>query len=118
MTFDYSNSEMLLEIAHREKLYLKLVAQLRKDFGLANIPVEIPDNVNSKVLPSLIREKVYYLILEKFDEYLHLLYVIDVPEKAFKHIHMTDVVEVAEQMTLLILKRELQKVWYKKKYTS
>lgn len=117
MTFDYPNSDVLLEAAHREQLFPKLVAQLRKDFGLANIPIEIPNSLDSKALSSLIHEKVYYLILEKFDEYLQLLYVIDVPEKAFKHIHMTDVVEVAEQMALLILRRELQKVWYKKKYT-
>lgn len=117
MTFDYPNSNVLLEAAHSEDLYSKLVVQLRKDFGLANIPIEIPDSLDSNELSSRIREKVYYLILEKFDEYLHLLYVIDVPEKVFKHIHMTDVVEVAEQMTLLILQRELQKVWYKKRYT-
>jgi len=49
-------------------------------------------------------------ILILFTVYLNLLYVIDVPEKAFKEIAITDAVDVAEQVSFLILKRELQKV--------
>ncbi len=117
MNFDFSNSEEILDAAKTENLYRKLVIQLRKDFGLANIEIQISNAQDSRGLQSLIREKIYYLILEKFDAYLHLLYIIDVPESAFKNIHLTDVVEVSEQMTFSILKRELQKVWFKKKYT-
>lgn len=117
MNFEYEDSVTLLDAACRGKLYPKLLIQLNKDFGLANVSLGIPENLDPKELPSLVREKVYHLLLEKFDEYLQLLYIIDIPERDLKHIHMTDVVEVAEQMTLLILRRELQKVWYKTRYT-
>ena len=56
-------------------------------------------------------------MMEHFSEYLNLLYVVDVPESQFKQIEITDAVEVADQMTFLILKREYQKVWYRNKYT-
>ncbi|MFS4493278.1 hypothetical protein [Maribacter sp. 2308TA10-17] len=113
---DFSNSVTLFQIAQKEQLYDKLVSQLQKDFALVNIDIDLFSDIKSDALKTILREKIYYLILEKFTEYLNLLYVIDVPEKAFKEIHMTDAVEVAEQVTFLVLKRELQKVWLKAKY--
>ena len=98
--------------------YTKLVAQLKKDFALANIDINIAsENIECATLKSILLEKIYYLLLERFTDYLNLLYVIDVPERAFKDVEVTDVVEVAEQVTFLILKRELQKVWLKSKYS-
>lgn len=117
MTLDFSDNNSLLENAQKEKLYEKLVFQLQKDFTLANIFIELPDVISPNQLKTVLHEKLYYLILEKFTDYLNLLYVIDVPEKSFKEIQMTDVVEIAEQVTLLVLKRELQKVWLKRQYS-
>ena len=68
-------------------------------------------------MKAVLLEKIYYLIMERFSEYLNLLYIVDVPEKAFKEIQVTDVVDVAEQVSFLILKREMQKVWLKTKYS-
>jgi len=118
MKIDFLNSTALLQNAQEGKLYTKLVIQLKKDFGLANIAVDLADDVNPKDLQTFLHEKIYYLILEKFTDYLNLLYIIDVPEKAFKQIQVTDVVEVAEQVSFLVLRRELQKVWLKEKYSS
>ena len=108
----------LLKHAQSEQLYDALLFQLQKDFKLASIAFHIPSTLSGKELKKLLHEKIYYLLLEKFDMYLNLLYIIDVPEKEFKHINMTDVVEVADQMTFLILQRELQKVWFKKKFST
>lgn len=115
---DFSDSSSLLVNAQNKELYKKLVDQLRKDFVLANISIELSDTISPSELKTVLHEKLYFLILEQFSKYLNLLYVIDVPEKAFKDIHMTDAVEVAEQVTFLVLKRELQKVWLKSKYSQ
>jgi hypothetical protein len=115
---NFSNSIALLEHANQKQLYQKLVQQLQKDFTLANIDITIDENLSPEGLKNLIHEKLYRLLLERFSEYLNLLYVVDVPEKAFKDIHMTDVVEVAEQVTFLVLKREFEKVFWKMRYTS
>jgi hypothetical protein len=117
MNSNFSNSISLLEKAQEEALYAKLVLQLKKDFALANVWMELPESVVPSKLKTLLHEKIYYLILERFTEYLNLLYVIDVPEKAFKEIHMTDAVEVAGQVTFLVLNREFQKVRLKAKYS-
>ncbi len=118
MNIDFPNSTVLLQNAQEGQLYTKLVVQLKKDFGLANIPIDLANNVSPNNLKTFLHEKIYYLILEKFTDYLNLMYVIDVPEKAFKQIQVTDVVEVAEQVSFLVLRRELQKVWLKDKYSS
>ena len=118
MILDFLNSLELLAASKNENLYEKLVEQLNKDFKLANVPVDFSKEFNPKELKTLLHEKVYYLILEKFTEYLNLLYVVDVSEKTVKQITSIDVVDVSEEITFLILKREYQKVWYKSKYAS
>ena len=118
MKIDFPNSTVLLQNAQEGQLYTKLVVQLKKDFGLANIPIDLANNVSPNNLRTFLQEKIYYLILEKFTDYLNLMYVIDVPERAFKQIELTDVVEVAEQVSFLVLRRELQKVWLKENYSS
>jgi len=112
-----ANSIALIQTAQKEQLYQKLVTQLQKDFTLANIDIELSADTESSQLKIILHEKIYYLLLEKFHEYLNLLYIIDVPEKAFREIHMTDAVEVAEQATFLVLNRELQKVQLKAKHS-
>lgn len=117
MVLKFSDTNHLLKTAEKNRLYPKLISQLQKDFGLANIHIDLEDNIRPEVLKSLLHEKLYVLILERFSEYLNLLYVVDVPERAFKEIQVTDVVEVAEQVSFLVLKRELQKVVLKAKYS-
>ena len=114
---NFSDSTSLLNHATEQVLYDKLVEQLIKDFALANIDIDLYAEIRPRSLREILHEKVYYLILEKFTEYLNLLYVIDVAEKEFKSIKVTDAVEVADQVTFLILKRELQKVQLKTKYS-
>ncbi|MEO1009691.1 MAG: hypothetical protein AAFX53_00200 [Bacteroidota bacterium] len=120
---DFTDSGALLDEAKRLDLYDALVVQLEKDFGLANIPTSFTveggrESLLPKALRAALHEKLYVLILEKFDRYLNLLYIIDVPEKAFKGIQITDAVEVAEQVCFLVLKREFQKVWYRENPSS
>jgi hypothetical protein len=118
MHSNFQNSTVLLKDAIKSRLYQKLVVQLDKDFGLANVPIDFQTEMAPEELRAILHEKIYYLIMERFADYLNLLYVVDVPEKAFKEIQVTDVVEVAEQVSFLILKRELQKVWLKERYGS
>lgn len=114
---NFLNSTELLLNAKKGELYPRLVAQLTKDFGLANIPIQMGIGILPADLITLLHEKIYHLMMERFSEYLNLLYIVDVPEKAFKEIQVTDVVEVAEQVSFLILRRELLKVWLKRKYS-
>lgn len=117
MDKNFKNIDELLQQTKKELLYRNLVEQIEKDFTRANIPFDLPSEVSPFDLKKLIHEKIYMLIMEKFNEYLNLLYIIDVPEKAFKEIEVTDAVEIAEHVSVLIFKREFQKVRLKAKYS-
>ena len=118
MKLEVVNSGELLHLAREQSLFQNIVRQLEKDFLLANVVWDTPKNIDSEQLIAALREKIYYLIMERFQVFLNVLYVIDVPEKEFHDLAITDAVAVADQMAFLILKREYQKVWFRNRYGS
>lgn len=102
--------EELLQEAVARGLYEPLVAQLQKDFGRANAALSIPADMPPEALGRLLHETVYLLLMERFSDYLNVLYVVDVPERSFKEIPLTDAVDIAFSVSYLILEREWQKV--------
>ena len=110
-----ANIDVLISQAEEEHLYFKLIEQTNKDFALANESIDIPLDIFPFELKNLVHEKVLKLIQFKFAEYLNLLYIIDVSEAEIKKLDGSDLVELAEQVTFLILKREWQKVWFRNK---
>lgn len=108
--------ETLISQAEEEHLYFKLVEQVNKDFALSNEPLDAPTTIFPFEFKNLVQEKIYKLILYKFAEYLNLLYIIDVPEEQIKKLDGSDLVELSEHVTFLVLKREWQKVWFRNKY--
>ncbi|WP_264565766.1 hypothetical protein [Flavobacterium sp. N3904] len=110
------NTDLLLQEAEKETLYVNLITQLNKDFNLANEAVDFPLSLSPNELKIQLHEKIYRLIQYKFAEYLNLLYIIDVSEEEIKKLDGSDLVILAEQVAFLILKREWQKVWFRNKY--
>ena len=109
-------SDLLLFEAQNENLYAKLLEQLNKDFNLANEPVDFPASTSPEELKVQLHEKVYRLIQYKFAEYLNLLYIIDVPESEVRNLDGSDLVELAKEVSFLILKREWMKVWFRNRF--
>lgn len=107
------NTDLLLSEAQKEALYVKLVEQINKDFTYANESMDFPITISPIDLKVQLHEKIYKLIQYKFAEYLNLLYIIDVSEAQIKQLDGSDLVDLAEQVTFLILKREWQKVWFR-----
>jgi hypothetical protein len=109
------NFNELITLANNENLYVKLVKQLNKDFLLANIDLNFNEDILPTSLKYILKDTVFKLMQEKFTEYLNVLYIIDVPEDKVKQLDGSDIVELSEQVTFLILQREWQKVWYRNK---
>jgi len=110
------NTDNLLSEAEKENLYLKLIEQINKDFNLANEPIDFPMSTLPEELKIQLHEKIFRLIQYKFAEYLNLLYIIDVSENEIKKLDGSDLVNLAEDVAFLILKREWQKVWFRNKF--
>jgi hypothetical protein len=110
------NTDLLLNEASKDNLYLKLIEQINKDFNLANESIDFPISIEPEELKAQLHEKIYRLIEYKFAEYLNLLYIIDVAEDQVKKLDGSDVAVLSEQVAFLIFKREWQKVWFRNKY--
>jgi hypothetical protein len=110
------NTDLLLSEAEKENLYSKLIEQINKDFNFANEPIDFPQSTTPHELKVQLHEKIYRLIQYKFAEYLNLLYIIDVPEENVKQLDGSDLVELSEQVSFLILKREWMKVWFRNRF--
>lgn len=117
MTFNPPASiDALISQAEEEHLYFKLIEQVNKDFALANESLDVPMGVFPFEFKNLVQEKIYKLIQHKFAEYLNLLYIIDVSEEQIKKLDGSDLVELSEKVTFLVMKREWQKVWFRNNY--
>lgn len=112
-----TNFDDLIAEANKLTLYKKLVVQLNKDLLLANVDLEFDEETLPTSLKLVLQEKVYYLIQNKFSDYLNLLYQIDVSENKIRTLDGEDLVKLSEDVTFLILQREWQKVWYKFKFS-
>jgi len=111
-----TSTDHLLSEAEKENLYQKLIEQLNKDFNFANEPIDFHSSTKPDELKIQLHEKIYRLIQYKFAEYLSLLYIVDVPEEQVKNLDGSDIMELSEQVSFLILKREWMKVWFRNKY--
>ena len=76
--------ESLIKEAESLELYRNLVAQLNKDLLLANLDLGFDEDILPTSLKLILQDEIYKLIQEKFIEYLNLLYIIDVSEKAIQ----------------------------------
>ncbi len=107
---DSIKSAQLLVKISSDKLYPKLIEQLNKDFRLAGIFEELPLTIKPKQLHAHLSEVICQIMTHHFSDYLNLLYRVDISEVQIKKLKGLDVEQMSNQVALLILQRECQKV--------
>ncbi len=112
------NTAELIEQINQSELYLDLIKQLNKDFNLAGVSVKFYNDETPRIVFDQLKEIILELLQKKFDDFLHILYRIDVNEIQIKKIIEDMSGDIEEQISFIILKRVWQKVWYKKYYTN
>jgi len=112
------NSIELIQNIQKENLYAQTVQQLNKDFQLANIDKTIEVSLKPNELKEALNEFLLNLFTNHYDSYLNLLYIVDVSEKELRKVSNKILSEMIEEISFLILKREFQKVWLKKRYSK
>lgn len=114
----FTNSNELLINATENKLYPKLIKQLNKDFSLANFDFQLSENSTPFSLIITLNKAIKNLLINDFNTYNALLYIVDIPEEALKKNKSLDIDHYSEYVVFLILKRVWKKVWFRAKYTS
>ena len=111
----FQNTTELLDLVKGEKLYTLLIQQLNKDFLLTNLSTKFELKSTPANLKKSLQDVLLHLITSQYDDYLNLLYRIDIPERELLKIKGDQIASIIEQITFVILKREYQKVWFKNK---
>ncbi|UMB59979.1 hypothetical protein MHL31_12950 [Lutibacter sp. A80] len=110
------NLIVLQEAVETENLELKLIEQLNKDFRLSGISKIFDVTSSFENLKDELSLTLLNLIQFKYDDYLNLIYRIDLSEKELAIITNRNLTDVVNQLVFLILKREFQKIWFKQYY--
>lgn len=110
---DPERAVSILSAVQDENLFNILKSQVVKDFsraGVNEMEFLVSASENPSELFTRIEEGMYVLIKEHFDQYLNLMYAVDVPEQIFKQVQAEDAVDAARQSAVILIVREWQKV--------
>ncbi|WP_299223106.1 hypothetical protein [uncultured Aquimarina sp.] len=105
--------EQLMEQVSESDLYPQLILQLQKDLNRAGIDYEVNKNSTFKELFLEIEQLLLEKINNAFNDFLNLLYAVDVSERDIKNCDSEESITVGRYATYLILKREWQKIYYR-----
>ena len=111
-----------LELAQGDQeLILSTIAQIQKDFSRAQIELNL--NLEKKIdyseLMTLMSDIVSHQLEVNYSTFFSALYLLDIPENKVKEALFSDNKEnVLEQISRLIINRELIKVLTKKHYAQ
>lgn len=108
----------ILESIGSPLLYDELIRQMNKDFTRAGLEFKLTADLEPRELVGLLRHEVFRIIQFQFNDFLNLLYAVDVPEKEVKKIAGLNAGEYADKITYLILWRSWQKVSHRQKYSD
>ena len=105
----------LVEQIDAQHLMGQLIDQLKKDADLSGIAFEVSRDILPQQFLGYVHQLLLGLLLNDFGSYLNFLYRVDVPEPLLKSIRSTEPKEIIDIVTLLVLKREWQKVYFRNK---
>ena len=114
-----SNSEESLQLFRKittANLYSKLIEQLDKDFVFAGLPSSFSEEILPQEIISYLTQLLIELITKRFSDYLNLLYRIDISEIEIKKLDGSNIEIMSEQVAILIIQRECQKVLLRNKF--
>ena len=115
MTMESPGEIALIEQIESHDLLKNLIQQITKDADLAGAMFVCDKDISAKELVLEMYVFLFQLMTADFGTYLNFLYRVDIPEKTLKSITETEPELIAKHVSLLVLKREWQKVWFRNK---
>ena len=91
----------------------KLIMQLNKDLALSGIETQFNINWSPEMLISNLNKVIALLMEKNFQNFQNFLYRVDISEKKLGFISTSDFHETVNTISLMILKKEWQKVWFR-----
>ena len=96
-----------------------LVAQINRDVTLAGIDSDTFNNVETpEELISRLQNFIDVLVSNYQESFSNFMYRVDVPEKEVNAINKGEMTHLIDEITFFVLKREMQKVYFRKKFSK
>lgn len=108
--------DQLMDTISKSDLYPQFLSQIQKDLNRAGIDYVIIETTDPKKLFKEIQQLIFQKLENEFNEYLNLLYAVDVSEVKVRNIKSEHSSDISAYATYLVLKREWQKVWYRNNF--
>jgi len=94
-----------------------IIKQIKKDLTLSGIDTNEFDNITTAnqlvtALKSLVSEMLTY----RFEDFNRFMYRIDIPEHQLSNILHRDLTLLVEELCVIILKREIQKIVFRQQF--
>ncbi|MCA0933211.1 hypothetical protein LCM02_12165 [Lutimonas saemankumensis] len=105
----------LINNLESSNLISSLIEQVKKDARLSGLDFKCLTSISAEELVKVVYKFLLDLIINDFGAYLNFLYRVDISEKDLKSIDQIQPHEIAKEVTILLLKREWQKVYLKSK---
>jgi len=108
---------ILISLSDVNNLHLlqNLIEQLNKDFTMSGLDWYLDPKMNPKDLLEELQERIGELFLKEPRLFSNLMYRIDISEMHLLEQKDHDFDKTRDKITLIILKREWQKVWFRNK---
>ena len=110
------NTTELIKAISTDEIISALVSQLNKDFQLCNLKIAYKPDLTPFELYKKLSQDIWILFTNQYDDYLNLLYRIDISEAELLQIKNSNSDQISNQISFLILKRVYQKVWLKRNF--
>jgi hypothetical protein len=105
---------------NKQELLVETIAVLKKDFRTVGeeINIDLADRISFEELKKIVLPVVENLYFKSQQNFMTLVYRVDIPEKMFQEIFKKNSFNPIEELTEKIIKRELQKVIIKHLYKN
>ena len=115
MLNEKEDSITLLKQIESKDLIIPLIRQINKDANLSGLDLDLAENLRPKQIVDQLYQIFQKLVTNNFDGLLNFLYRVDLSESVLKSIQQRMPEKITEHLTVLVLKREWQKVYFRNK---
>ncbi len=104
-----------LQEAENKEFLKKLILQIRKDAQMVGVDFELNEESSPIGLVNYLQYFLSNLVRNDFAAYVNFLYRVDISEKQLMNLQDLEISILVNNIAILLLKKEWQKVWFRSK---
>ncbi len=105
--------------SHQDISLTELISQIQKDLILSGIDANYFDDINSgEILLHKLEHFIQDMLSYQPSDFDRFMYRVDIAEKDFSELTTTDLTMLVKHIVFLVLKREIQKIIFRKQFNQ